>query len=64
MDSVLAEKLILPLAVLGAVLSVAASVLQLRASINALQARWLNGAGYVLMACSMGLFVISGFRAQ
>ena len=64
MEWALTDKLVLPLAVLGAVLSVAASVLQLRASINASQARWLNGAGYALMACSMGLFVVSGFRAQ
>jgi len=61
---ILTNKAIVSLAVLGAVLSVSASVLQLRGSIGTLGAKWINGAGYALMALSMALFVISGYQAQ
>ena len=64
MEWILTNKAIVSLAVLGAVLSVSASVLQLRGSISALRGKWLNAAGYALMAFSMVLFVISGYRAQ
>jgi len=64
MDWLLTDRAIVSIAVLGAVLSVSASVLQLRGSIGALGAKWINGAGYALMAFSMVLFVASGYRAQ
>jgi uncharacterized protein with PQ loop repeat len=51
------------LAVLGAILTTAASMLQVRGRISALRARQLNLAGYVLMGISMALFVVAGFRS-
>jgi hypothetical protein len=50
------------LAVLGALASTAASVLQVRGRIGAERARQLNLTGYVLMGISMALFVVIGFR--
>ena len=49
---------------LGAIPSVAASVLQARGSISALRAKQFNLTGYALMAVSMVLFIVTGFRAQ
>ena len=62
MDWLLTREAVITLAVLGAVPSVAASVLQVRGSISALRARQLNLAGYVLMAISMALFIVIGLR--
>ena len=55
---------VITLAVLGAISSVASSVLQARGSISAPRARQFNLAGYALMAVSMVLFIVVGFRAQ
>ena len=63
MDWLLTREAVITLAVLGAVSSVAASVLQVRGSINALRARQLNLAGYVLMGISMLLFIVVGYRS-
>jgi len=53
---------VVSLAVLGALLSVAASALIARGKIAPQQARRLNLAGYVAMGLSMLLFVIAGLR--
>lgn len=62
MHWLLTREMVIALALLGALLSVAASVLQVRGAIGAPRARQLNGAGYVCMAVSMALFVVLGFR--
>ena len=58
----LTQETVVALAVLGAVPSVAASVLQVRGSISALRAKQLNMLGYGVMALSMVLFIVVGFR--
>jgi hypothetical protein len=63
MDWLLTREAVITLAVAGAVPSVAASILQVRGTIDAARARQLNLAGYVLMAISMALFIIIGFRS-
>ena len=63
MDWLLTREAVISLAVLGAILSTAASMLQVRGSISALRARQLNRAGYVLMGISMALFIVAGLRS-
>lgn len=63
MDWLLTREAVITLAVLAAIPSVAASVLQVRGKINALRARQLNLAGYVLMGISMFLFIVVGYRS-
>jgi len=63
MEALLDRRVVIGLAVAGAVFSTAASLLQARGSIGAARARQLNLAGYVLMAASMALFIVAGFRA-
>lgn len=62
MDWLLTREAVITLAVAGAVPSVAASILQVRGTIDAARARQLNLAGYVLMGISMALFILIGFR--
>ena len=62
MDWLLTREAVIALAVLGAIVSTAASVLQVRGRIGAARARQLNLAGYALMGVSMALFVFIGFR--
>ena len=64
MDWLLTREAVFLIALLGALPAVAASVLQVRGSIDALRAKQLNIAGYVLMGLSMALFIIAGFRAN
>jgi hypothetical protein len=61
-DWLLTREAVITLAVLGAIASTAASVLQVRGRIGAARARQLNLAGYALMGISMALFVFIGFR--
>ena len=63
MDWLLTRETVITLAIVAAVLSVAASVLQVRQVIGAARARQLNVAGYVLMGISMLLFIIIGYRS-
>ena len=63
MEWLLTREAVITLAVLGAIPSVAASVLQARGAISAMRARQLNMAGYALMAISMTLFIVVGFRS-
>jgi DNA-binding transcriptional regulator of glucitol operon len=61
-DWLLSREVVITLAVIAAILSLAASVLQVKGFIDAIRARQLNAAGYALMAVSMALFIIAGFR--
>ena len=61
---ILTREAVITLAVLGAALSTAASVLQARGRVSALRAKQLNLAGYALMGASMALFIAIGYRAQ
>ena len=63
MDWLLTREAVITLAVAGAVPSVAASILQVRGTIDATRARQLNLAGYILMGISMALFILVGLRS-
>lgn len=60
MDSLLSREVVIVLAVLGAIASVLATLPRIR---SAGYARTLNAAGYALMATSMFLFIVAGFRS-
>ena len=62
MDLLLTREAVITLAVLGAIFSTAASLLQVRGTIGALRARQLNYAGYACMGASMLLFIVVGYR--
>lgn len=63
MESLLTREAVITLAVLAAILSTAASVLQGKGVIGAPRARQLNLAGYALMGVSMILFIVIGYRS-
>ena len=56
----LTRPVVVAFAVLGALLSTAASVLQVRKKLSEQGARRLNYAGYAAMTVSMLLFVLAG----
>jgi hypothetical protein len=60
MDFLLTRPVVIALAVLGALLSAAASFLQLRGYVDAKSGRALNWAGYACMGVSMLLFALAG----
>ena len=60
MELLLTKPVVVTLAVLGAVLSSAASFLQKRGYATERTSRALNWAGYGLMGASMLLFVLAG----
>jgi len=62
-DWLLTREAVITLAVLGAIASTAASVLQVRGRLSPARASQLNVAGYVLMGLSMALFIIAGYRS-
>ena len=63
MDWLLTREAVITLAVLGAVASTAASLLQVNKRISAARATQLNWLGYACMGVSMALFIIVGFRS-
>ena len=63
MDLIFSRPLVIALAILGAVASTLATVLQSRNVIAAPRARQLNVAGYCCMGVSMLLFIVAGFRS-
>jgi hypothetical protein len=63
MDWWVTREAIITLAVLGAIASVAAKVLQSSGRIGAGRAQQFNTAGYSLMAASMLLFIVAGFKS-
>ncbi len=60
-DSLLTREAMIALAVLGAVVSTAASALRPR--LGERRARQVDYAGYGCMAASMLIFIINGFRS-
>lgn len=60
-DSLLTREAMIALAVLGAVVSTAASALRPRLGEH--RARQIDYAGYGCMAASMLVFIINGFRS-
>lgn len=64
MDWLLTREAVVGLAIIGALPSVAASVLQMRGGISAGRAKQLNLLGYGLMGLSMLLFIVVGFQSH
>ena len=64
MEWITSREFVVGLAVLGALPSIAASVLHARGGISEARGRQLNLAGYVLMGASMFLFILAGFRTH
>jgi len=62
MELLLARPVVIGLAILGAVASTLAMVLQAHGTIGKARAKQLNGFGYACMGVSMLLFIIAGFR--
>ncbi len=60
MELLLSRPIVIALAVLGAVLATAASILQSRGLMGERGARLLNYGGYGFMGASMLLFVLAG----
>ena len=60
MDWLTSRETVIALAILGAIASVIAALPRIR---KAGFARTLNAAGYALMATSMLLFIVAGFRS-
>ncbi|MDQ3026137.1 MAG: hypothetical protein M3R58_06505 [Pseudomonadota bacterium] len=60
MEALLDRRLVILLAVAGGLLTVLASVLQIRGIVGERGARTLNYAGYAFMGVSMLLFVLAG----
>jgi len=64
MEWLLTKESVVGLAVLGALPSVAASVLQVRGAISEARAKQLNWLGYGLMGLSILLFLVVGLRLR
>jgi predicted membrane channel-forming protein YqfA (hemolysin III family) len=62
MESLLSKPAVAGLAVLGALIAVAASVLGASGKLDQVQARRLNVVAYVVMGASMLLFALAGLR--
>ena len=64
LDPLLTRPVVVVLAVLGALLSTAASILQVRRLISERTARLINYAGYGAMGVSMLLFILAGLLGK
>jgi uncharacterized membrane protein len=60
MELLLTKPVVVTLAIVGALLSSAASFLQVRGYVSVTVAKTLNWAGYGVMGASMLLFVLAG----
>lgn len=60
MEVLLTKPVVVGLAILGALLSTFASIVQKKRSMTEKQARLMNYAGYGFMGASMLLFVLAG----
>ena len=60
MEVLLTKPVVVALAIIGALLSTAASFLQTRRYISETAGKALNWAGYGVMGASMALFVLAG----
>ena len=63
MELLLTKPVVVTLAVIGALLSTAASFLQRRGRLSERGGRMLNYAGYAVMGASMLLFALAGLLA-
>ena len=63
MEWLLSREACITFAVIGALLSTTASVLQARKIVGARGVRLMNYAGYAAMGASMLVFIVAGFRA-
>ena len=63
MDWLLTREACIAFAVVGALLSTGASVLQVKNALGEKRARLMNYAGYGAMGASMLIFIIAGFRS-
>lgn len=59
----ISREVVIALAVIGALVSVAATVLRVRGMLGEAEARLVQRAGYVFMWISISLFIIAGFRS-
>jgi predicted membrane channel-forming protein YqfA (hemolysin III family) len=62
MEVLLSRPAVVALAVLGAILAVAASLLRAAGKLNEVQAKRLSAVAYVVMGASMLLFALAGLR--
>ena len=62
MELFLSKPTVVALAVLGAILAVATSLLRAAGKLNEAQAKRLNAVAYVVMGASMLLFALAGLR--
>ena len=62
MEVLLTRPAVVALAVLGALLSVCASIFGARGMLTPIQSRRLNVVAYVVMGASMLLFALAGLR--
>ena len=62
MEALIDRRVVIGLAIAGAVLSAAASRLRVRGRLGERGARNLNCAGYAFMLASMALFIAAGLR--
>ena len=60
MEALVDRRVVIGLAIVGAVLSTAASMLKVRGRLGERGARNLHYAGYAFMLASMALFVVAG----
>ena len=62
MEVLLTRSVVVALAVIGALVSICASVLQVRGKLDQIQGRRLNRVGYIVMGASMLLFALAGLH--
>jgi predicted membrane channel-forming protein YqfA (hemolysin III family) len=62
MELLFSRPAVVALAVLGAILAVAASLLRAAGKLNDVQAKRLNAVAYIVMGASMLLFALAGLR--
>jgi predicted membrane channel-forming protein YqfA (hemolysin III family) len=62
MEALLSRPAVVALAVLGAILALAASLLRASGKLDEAQAKRLNVVAYVVMGASMLLFALAGLR--
>ena len=63
MDWLLSREACITFAVIGALLSTGASILQTKKVLHARGAKLMNYAGYSAMGVSMLVFIVAGFRS-
>jgi hypothetical protein len=62
MEALIDRRVVIALAIAGAILSAAASLLKVRGTVGERGARNLKYAGYACMLASMALFIAAGIR--